>query len=164
MDQECERLEREEGALGCAYNPYFIMDIDERSFLECFVNSGEKLLTLSWEIYDHVPQSALLNMESTTHAVAAGAFHTIFSAWARRVDDPLSPTGTSPVRGQTQTKKADISWRPQEMPNGRSNWPTFVGEVAWSECRTKFQEDMKFWLDDPDRFVNFAISISVLRD
>ncbi|KAJ5482538.1 hypothetical protein N7475_001350 [Penicillium sp. IBT 31633x] len=105
-------------------------------------------------------------MESSAHAVAAGAFNTIFSAWARRVVDPLlSPTGTRGVRGQTRTKKADISWCPSEMPHGRPHkWPTFVGEVASSERRIKLQEDMKFWLDNPDISVNAAISISVLHD
>ncbi|KAJ5598343.1 hypothetical protein N7537_008427 [Penicillium hordei] len=104
-------------------------------------------------------------MESSAHAVAAGAFNTIFSAWVRRVVDPLlSPTSARTVRGQSRTKKADISWSPDEVPNGRSHkWPTFVGEVAWSERRTKLQEDIKFWLDDPDSAVNAAITISVLR-
>ncbi|CAG8398951.1 unnamed protein product [Penicillium salamii] len=152
LEQEAERWEREEVLLGCEYNPYFIMDVDEASFLESFVNSGDKLLMLSWEIYDHLYQSALLKMESSAHAVAAGAFNTIFSAWARRVVDPLlSSTGTRTVRGQTRTKKADISWSPTEMPNGRSHkWPTFVGEVAWSERRTKLEADIKFWMNDPD--------------
>lgn len=166
LEQEAERSEREEVALGCSYNPYFIIDIDECSFLECFVNSGDKLLMLSWESYDHISQSALLKMESSAHAVAAGAFNTIFSAWARRVVDPvLSPTSTRTVRGRSRTKKADISWSPRDMPYGLSNkWLTFVGEVAWSECRTKLHEDMKFWLDNPDSAVNAAITISILRD
>ncbi|KXG51083.1 uncharacterized protein PGRI_066550 [Penicillium griseofulvum] len=164
MEQESERLEREEDALGCAYNPYFIMDIDERSFLECFVNSGENLLTLSWEIYDYVSQSALLKMESSTHAVTIGAFNTIFSAWARRVDYPLlDPTTTGNVRGETRIKKADISWSPQNMPCRSAKWPTFVGEVAWSERRSKLQEDMKFWLDNSGSSVNAAITISLSR-
>ncbi|CAG7949415.1 unnamed protein product [Penicillium nalgiovense] len=166
LEQEPERLEREEVPLGCAYNPYSIMDIDECSFLKCFVNSGDKLLMPSWESYDHITQSALLKMESSAHAVAAGAFNTIFSAWARRVVDPLlSPTSTRTVRGQARTKKADISWSPREMSNGRLHkWPTFVGEVAWSERRTKLQDDIRLWLDDPDSAVNAAITISVLRE
>lgn len=166
LEQEFERLEREEVVLGCAYNPYFVMEIDECSFLECFVNSGERLLTLSWEIYDHVSHSALLKMESSTHAVAVGAFETIFSAWARRVTDPhLSSTTTRTVRGQAWTKKADISWCPREMPHGRSHkWPTFVAEVAGSERRSKLHRDMNFWLGEPESSVNAAITISVLRN
>ncbi|CAG8057781.1 unnamed protein product [Penicillium salamii] len=51
------------------------------------------------------------------------------------------------------------------MPNGRSHkWPTFVGEVAWSERRTKLEADIKFWMNDPDSSVNAAITRSVLRD
>ena len=53
--------------------------------------------------------------------------------------------------------------------DGRESWfmngdRTFVGEVGWSERRTKLQEDINFWLDDPDSSVNAAITISVLRD
>lgn len=86
------------------------MEVDESSFRESSVNSGDKLPMLSWEIYDHLSQSALLEMKSSAHVVAAGAINTIFSAWAKMVIDPLlSPTGTKSVRGQTRTKKADIS-------------------------------------------------------
>ncbi|KAJ5689016.1 hypothetical protein N7462_003408 [Penicillium macrosclerotiorum] len=104
-------------------------------------------------------------MESPAHAVAAGAFNTIFTAWARGVIDPmLSNTSTRTVRGISRTKKADISWTPSEMPSGRSHkWPTFVGEVAWSEHRSKLIEDMRFWLEEPKSSVNVAITISVLR-
>ncbi|KAJ5378671.1 hypothetical protein N7509_011790 [Penicillium cosmopolitanum] len=165
FEEEHDKLQHEEDPLGCAYNPYFIMDIDERSFLEYFVNSEDKLLTLSWEIYDHVYQSALFKMESSEHATAAGAFNTIFSTWARSVTKPfLSNTGTRTVRGVTCTKKADISWTPAEVPSGRSHkWPTFVGEIAWSEPRSKLKADIKFWLEDPESSVNVAITISVLR-
>ncbi|KAJ5741965.1 hypothetical protein N7533_011374 [Penicillium manginii] len=165
FEEEYEKFEHEEDPLGCAYNPYFIMDIDERSFLECFVNSGDNLLTLSWEIYDHVYQSTLLKMESPAHAVAIGTFNTIFSAWARRVTDPiLFNTTTRTVRGRSRTKNADISFTPAEVPSGRSHkWPTFVGEVAWSEPRSKLIEDMRFWLEDQENSVNVAITISVLR-
>ncbi|CAI7648158.1 unnamed protein product [Penicillium glandicola] len=95
-------------------------------------------------------------MESSAHAVAGSA---------RAVDPIITPTSTRSVRGQTRTKKADISWSPRDMPNGLSHkWPTFVGEVAWSERRTKLHEDMKFWLDDPNSTVNAAITISILRE
>jgi hypothetical protein len=166
LEQECERWEREEVPFGDSYNPYFIIDIDESSFLKYFARQEDKLLSQSWEIYDHISQSALLKTESSVHAVAAGAFNTIFSAWARPVAEPiLSSTNTIPVRGRTRTKKADISWSPQTRPNGLSHkWPTLVGEVAWSEPRTKLKQDIKFWLDDPGSSVNAAITISILRN
>ncbi|KAJ5747583.1 uncharacterized protein N7511_009279 [Penicillium nucicola] len=94
----------------------------------------------------------LLEMKSSAHAVAAGAFSTIFSAWARPVVDPiLIATNKISVRGQTRTKKADFAWYPASKLDGRSQtWPTFVGEVACSEHRRSS--------------VNVAITISVLRD
>ncbi|KAJ5256589.1 hypothetical protein N7478_012693 [Penicillium angulare] len=164
FEEKYDELKCEEDPLGQAYNPYFIMDVDECSFLDCFVYSGERLLTLSWEIYDHVSQSTLLRMESSQHAVAIGAFTTIFSAWARTVPPEVENTSTRTVRGATRTKRADISWAPKNMPRGLSHkWPTFVGEVAWSEPRSKLIADMKFWLNDPGSCVNAAITISVLR-
>jgi hypothetical protein len=45
INQESERYEREESEGPGISNPYVIMDIGELSFLECFVNSGEKLET-----------------------------------------------------------------------------------------------------------------------
>lgn len=166
MEQEAERQEREEVTLGCAYNPYFVIEIDECSFRECFVDSGEKLLMLSWEIYDYLSHSALLKMESSAHAVAVGTFGNIFSRWANNVTDPeLTSTSTRNVRGSTRSKKADGSWCPRELPHGRSHkWPTCVLEVAWSERRTKLHQDMKFWLGEPESTVNAAITISVLHD
>ena len=127
------------------------MDVDECSFLDCFVNSGERLLTLSWEIYGHVSQSTLLRMESPHHAVTTGAFTTIFSAWAKRVPPEAMNTTTRAVRGATQTKRADISWKPLNMPcaSGLSHeWPILLGEVAWSKPRSKSIADMELWLND----------------
>ncbi|KAJ5263507.1 hypothetical protein N7478_011112 [Penicillium angulare] len=101
------------------------MDIDEGPFQECFVNSKDKLLALSWEICDHVAQSALFKMETAAHAVAARTFDTFFSAWARKIHDPLfSLTGKTTFRSQTRSKKADISWtlkgyRRADLKNGR---------------------------------------------
>lgn len=151
FEEKYDELEHEEDPLGRGYNPYFIMDIDERSFLESFVQSEDKLLTLSWEIYDHVNKSLLLRMESTEHAVAGGAFRSIFDHWAKEPIPALTDTSTRTVRGVTCTKRADISFAPfLQMPVNRSfKWPTFVGEVAWSERRRKLRADMKFWLEDP---------------
>ncbi|KAJ5596841.1 hypothetical protein N7450_003299 [Penicillium hetheringtonii] len=164
LEKEYDKLDHEEDPLESAYNPYCIIEIDERSFLECFVNSGDNSLTLSWEIYDHAYQSALLRMESTEHATAAGAFDQIFSAWTwTESNQSLASTRTRSVRGVTRTKRADISWTPKNMPAGRSEWPTVVGEVAWSEPRSKLRADMEFWLTGPASPVNVAITISVLR-
>ncbi|KAJ5384053.1 hypothetical protein N7517_001964 [Penicillium concentricum] len=161
VDQEAERQEREESE-GLS-NPYIIMDIDEDSFIECFVNSGESIRRHSWELYDHASQSTLLKIyESAIHAVAGGAFETIFSAWTRKVDDTLIlSTRASAVRGDTWTKKADISWTLID-PSGRPcKWPTFVGEVAWSEQRRKLLRDIEFWLNDSNGEVKIAITITI---
>jgi hypothetical protein len=156
-------MEREEGTPG--YNPYFIIDIDERSFLECFVNSGEKLLMLSWKSYDHVFQSALIKMPSAAHGTAISEFSRIVNDWLHEVKDTyvMHSTATS-VRGSSKTKVADFSWTPYDLPAGRSRkWPTVVGEVAIWQTRASLQEAMKFWLDEPESKVQVAISITASK-
>ncbi|KAJ6178054.1 hypothetical protein N7519_008515 [Penicillium mononematosum] len=164
LDQEVERVEREEDTHEDAYNPYSILEIDEPSFLEYFVNSEESLLRNSWEVYDHVSQSVLLKACSLAHAATIGAFNTIFSAWADTSRDYIVSRYGASVRGKTLTKRSEFSWMPLGMSNIRSGWPTFVSEVAWSETSTKLQEDMKFWLDDPEGSVNAAISITMSEE
>ncbi|KAJ5812513.1 hypothetical protein N7474_008814 [Penicillium riverlandense] len=158
LEQEQERYEREG-----SFNPYIIFAIDEHSFLECFVDSEEDLLTKSWETYDHSSHNILIKMETANHAVAAGAFDSIFSTWARRVrDNPLACTARTAVRGHTRTKRADSSWTPVFLPAGRSpKWPTLVLEVAWSERRPKLERDIDFWLRESNGDVKVVLSITV---
>jgi len=158
LEQWSERSERESRP-----NPYLIFAIDERSFLECFVNSGESLLTKSWETYDHSSNHVLIKMQSVEHATAAGAFDVIFTLWAHGVrDTPLSSTSTRIVRGHTRTKRADSSWTPRDPPAPRSTkWPTLAVEVAWSEPRAKLQQDVAFWLNESKGEVKAALTITV---
>ena len=160
---EQERYEREASRDLDLLNPYLVIDIDERSFLECFVNSGENLLTLSWEIYDHSSHFTILKMESGPHSVAAGTFNLIFGIWARGVRDNLiMPTNTKTIHSGAITKRADISWTPFFPAAGRSaNWPTFVGEVAYSQTRQSFLQAIEFWLKSSNGDVKTAITIHI---
>ncbi|CAG8150028.1 unnamed protein product [Penicillium nalgiovense] len=135
FEQESERMEREGGTPG--YNPYFIIDIDERSFLECFVNSGEKLLMLS-----------------------------IFNRWLDQVKATsgthITYLHAESVPGTNQSRTPDSSWTPRDLPSGRSRkWPTLVLEVSYSQTRAYLKEAMQFWLDEPESDVKVAISITV---
>ncbi|CAI7678697.1 unnamed protein product [Penicillium pancosmium] len=139
------------------------MDIDEDSFLKCFVESDEKLLESSWRSYDYSSQSVLIEMESNEHATAVAAFSAIFSAWTRPVTDtPLAYTASMNVCGESKEKKPDFSWTPLHSPGGRlTDWPILAGEVAWSEPRQKLVQDMKFWLQECHGQVKVALSITV---
>lgn len=144
-------------------NPYIIMDIDEDSFLKCFVELDEKLLKSSWRSYDYISQSVLIEMESNEHAAAIGAFSAIFSTWARPVTDaPLAYTASMNFCGESKEKKPDLSWTPLHSPGGRlTDWPILAGEVAWCEPRQKLVQDMKFWLQECHGQVKVALSITI---
>lgn len=159
LEQELERLELES-----SLNPYIVFTgVDQRSFLECFEDSEESLLTKSWDTYDHSSQQIIIKMPSTNHEIAASAFSQIFFLWARQVrDNPLVATNRATVRGSTRSKEADISWRPLLPPTGRSNkWPTLAVEISWSEQRLKFEQDVDFWLSESNGDVKVALTISV---
>lgn len=64
VGQEFDRYERESS--GGTSNPYFIMDIDKRSYIDCFINPGEGLLLLSSEVYNHASQSTIVEVGSPT--------------------------------------------------------------------------------------------------
>lgn len=133
-------------------NPYFIMDIDELSYNECFIDSGEKLLVLSSEVYNHASQSDVVEVRSHAHATAASALNQIFRAWHSLDDTSIVDTGVAGFRGGTITKKGVMSWIPIDSSSGKlQDWPSLVGEVAWSEPRRKLLQDIEFWFKESQR-------------
>ncbi|KAJ5750318.1 hypothetical protein N7533_007346 [Penicillium manginii] len=139
------------------------MSIDEHSFLKCFVESDEKLLTFSWRSYDYLSQTVLIEIQSDEHATAISAFSAIFSTWVRPIKDtPLAYTASMNVCGALKEKKPDFSWTSLHSPAGRlTRWPILAGEVAWSEPREKLVRDMRFWLQESRGEVKVALSITV---
>ncbi|KAJ5168071.1 uncharacterized protein N7482_003665 [Penicillium canariense] len=160
LDQELLRLEGERGG-----NPHVIISgVDERSFLEGFVNSGEELLTKSWVTYDFHRCIVLLEMESEVHAAATASGTTLIQNWALGMTSTLTPMTAANIRGRTRSKKADASWKPAEIPSARdTKWPTMVLEVKWSEPRSKLTQDMLFWLHESNGDVKVALTLSVHR-
>lgn len=117
MGQEVDRYERESSE-GTS-NPYFIMDIDERSYLECFINSGEGLLLLSSGVYNHASQSTIVEVGSPTHVAAVGALNETFLAWHSFYDTSIVNMGTAGFRGETISKKGAIPWVPEDPSSGK---------------------------------------------
>ncbi|KAJ5178272.1 uncharacterized protein N7500_000971 [Penicillium coprophilum] len=157
-----EKVDEEKTEL---FNPYIIFTIDERAFLDCFVNSDEKTLKSSWEIYDHPANHLVIKMESEVHAIAHGAFSKVFNAWIgdERTEYPLLPTSTAARRGEIgRVKRPDLAWTPSDLPIGReTTWPSFAIEVAWLEPRRKVEQDIEFWLCQSKGDVKAAMSITV---
>ncbi|GAD91908.1 hypothetical protein NFIA_050900 [Paecilomyces variotii No. 5] len=61
-----------------------------------------------------------------------------------------------------RTKKADKTYRPADLPQGRSTlWPTMIIEVRYSENKVKLAEDARWWLMEAGGDVKTALTISV---
>ncbi|KAJ5569569.1 uncharacterized protein N7459_008999 [Penicillium hispanicum] len=159
LEQEQERHESAR-----SFNPYLIFfAVDESSFLKCFVNSDKSLITQSWEMYDHSSHNVLVKLSTTSLIEAAATFDSIFSTWARRVQNNLlTATSSSPVSTETRSKRADLSWTPAHPPVGRSSqWPTVIVEASWSERRRKLENDVGFWLNKSNGQVKVVLTIAV---
>ncbi|KAJ5153670.1 uncharacterized protein N7500_009109 [Penicillium coprophilum] len=117
---------------------YVIFTLDERCFLDHFLNSEDQILN-KWESYDPSVNQLLIRMASAPHEVAVNAFNGIFRDWNGKGDDnhPLVPTG----RG--------------------SEWPSIVVEGIWEETREKAADDMRFWLTESEGKVKVALTITV---
>ncbi|KAJ9490943.1 hypothetical protein VN97_g2313 [Penicillium thymicola] len=115
LRRDIDSYERESS--GGTSNPCFIMDIDERSYNECFVNSEEKPPVLSSEVYNHAPRSTIVEVASPTHAVAARALNQIFRAWVQPY--LLVDTGEAGFGRETITKKRAMSWTLNDPSSGK---------------------------------------------
>lgn len=145
-------------------NPYIIFTIDERSFLDCLVES--RSLGKSWECYDPSINELLIKiMEPAPHALGTTAFADIFHAWRGPYNPvyPLEPTGTMIFRGNSNKKKrADCSCRP-EHPGLDMKWPTIAVEVVYTETPGKMMKDVGFWLNDCSGQVNIVLTVKIHR-
>ncbi|KAJ5511334.1 hypothetical protein N7453_003437 [Penicillium expansum] len=121
----------QDGAYMDSLDAYIIFIIDERSFLDCFENSDERLLRKSWKFYD--PSINLLvvrAMTSQIHEAAKRGFEQLFDAWVGFDENyPLRPTGNA--------------------------------SFPWTEKRQKLEHDMRFWLTECNDQVNIALTVSV---
>lgn len=139
-----------------------VSDVDERSFRECFENSGERRLTTSWETYNFISHTVILKMTSTIHDVAHRIFCRVFEDWARQATSLLIPTGAAKVVESTRAKRPDSSWKPEVPGLGKDGkWPTIIVEAAWTESSRKLAQDIDFWLRDSNDQVNVALSIRI---
>ncbi|CAG8902696.1 unnamed protein product [Penicillium egyptiacum] len=144
----------------CEENPYVIFVLDEPSFLDCFLKSGESLLTKSWEAYDPSINHLLIKMESQFHGVALRAFERVFDAWDMDSHCPLVTTGRTICRGSSGKKKEPAStWIPRH--SGRK-WPTVVLEVTYNETPKKMEENAKFWLTESSE-VATVLTVEVFK-
>lgn len=147
-------------------NPYVVISaVDERTFLECFIDPSEDLLKNSCMTYDPHRSLVLLRMETLYHAAASDAFIGALSTWSDQMNSILLQISRAAIKAPTRTKKADCAARPADLPAGREKlWPSLIVEVRYSEPRTQLQNDMLFWLGESNGEVKVALSITVSRN
>lgn len=157
LDQEFDRYEL------TGKDPYVIVtSVSERSFLENFTKSSNDILRKSCVSYDEQHSIVLIEMESEVHASGCDAFRFLIEAWVTKSKSVVSPTGSAMFRGITRKKKADCSWKPAELPSGRSpKWPTMAVEVRWSEPASHLMNDVCFWLNESNGDVKVVFTVSI---
>ncbi|CAG7990683.1 unnamed protein product [Penicillium salamii] len=107
-------------------------------------------------------EQRLIEMESEVHASGCDAFKFLIEAWVNKLKSVVTPTGTAMFRGITRKQKADCSWKPAELPSGRSpKWPTMAVEVRWSESASHLMNDVCFWLNESNGDVKVMLTVSI---
>ena len=105
LDRELEHYERNELS-----NPYIVLFIDERSFLDYYVDSEEGLSRTSWNTYDPSCNELVIRLQTRIHSAGA-LFAEIVRSWpgSRDENHRLLPTPTVPVRGHSGMTKRSTS-------------------------------------------------------
>ena len=138
-----------------------VYNVDGRSFLECFVNSEESVLTHAWKTYNFTSYTVILKMSSKIHEVAITAFSFLVDGWSRQAETLLLTTLKAQIQGLSRNKRPDCSWKPAVEVGGQDrHWPTVILEVGWTEIRSKLEQDMLFWLQESGA-VNVALTMKV---
>jgi hypothetical protein len=131
--------------------------------MQDFFNNRNSSITRFLSTYNLNSTTLLFKMPSSIPSAAQNAFADIFHTWRQKQKGYLV-TFMGYVRGNSQGKIADLTFRPYDVPIHRdTKWPTVAVEVKWSEGRGKVQRGMKFWLKDSRGDVKVALTVSVQR-
>lgn len=126
---------------------------------------ASRLLYKSYRDYIPSLRLVLIKMVTAAHEQA----HIALSDTIKRnlapmggLDRELLSMGQVEIESNGRRKSADQSYRPRQLPSGRSDhWPSVVIEVAFSESRSKLANDARWWLCDSAGDVRAAITIAV---
>lgn len=85
-------------------------------------------------------------------------------AFMNNLDLKLHMTGQAEKESNGRKKKADKSYRPETLPDGRSNyWHFVLVEAAYSEKGSKLADDAQWWLIESAGDVKTVMTIAVYQ-
>lgn len=77
----------------------------------------------------------------------------------------MKATGSKKYQTPSGIKRADQSFKPKDLPEGRSEfWPALVIETGWSESKQKLQDDASWFLRESAGDVKVAVTIEIHQE
>lgn len=147
-------------------NTSFFFNIDEqKTFLEDFADSSRKQVYHPY--FEYMPNLHLLLIKMVTeaHEQAHEYLHHMIIrkfAFMNNLDLKLHLTGQAEKESNGRKKKANKSYRPQNLPDGRSNyWHSVLLEAAYPEESSKLASDARWWLIESAGDVKTVVTIAV---
>lgn len=140
---------------------------DEHTFLadRSYPSNQSDRLSRSYSEYITASSLLLVIMTTEAHEQAHEALNDMIIRKLVQMgglDLQLQMISQAEKESNGRKKKADKSYRPRELPDGRSNyWPSVTVEVAYTENRGKLDEDARWWLRESKGDVTTSITIAV---
>lgn len=161
-----QRQRRESPAETCGEYA-LLTGVDEKSFHDDFELSDDK--ATSRRLLDsYFPQSQTLLITMGRSGEQEMGHMNLMSVLFVKLSGmgganmALKATGSKEYQTPTRTKRADQSFKPRDLPQGRSEfWPSLVMESGWSESKSKLQDDASWFLRESAGDVKIALTISI---
>ncbi|KAJ9219519.1 hypothetical protein DTO271D3_747 [Paecilomyces variotii] len=147
---------------------FFIMsNVGEKTFSETFSSPDPQKRIFSNSSFEYIPDHSLLlvKMRTAVHEQAHEGLNTLIVGkftLMNGLDLQLQQMGQVSITSNGRTKAADKTYRPKDLPQGRSPlWPTVIIEAGYSEQKAKLADDARWWLLEADGDLKTALTISV---
>ncbi|KAJ9290641.1 hypothetical protein DTO021C3_1906 [Paecilomyces variotii] len=147
---------------------FFIMsNVGEKTFSETFSSPDPQKRIFSNSSFEYIPDHSLLlvKMRTAVHEQAHEGLNTLIVGKFTLMNGlglQLQQMGQVSITSNGRTKAADKTYRPKDLPQGRSPlWPTVIIEAGYSEEKVKLADDARWWLLEADGDLKTALTISI---
>jgi hypothetical protein len=140
-------------------------EIDPQTFTRDFENPVRDIVCHNIDSYYPLQAAFVIKMKTGAHEAA----HVTFSnrlirklAFMGSADEGLVGTGAKTISSNTRSKEADLTYRPFDLPPGRSKqWPTLALETGYSNSRDMLESNAKWWISESGGDVKVAVTIDI---
>jgi hypothetical protein len=140
-------------------------EIDTQTFTRDFENPVRDIVCHIIDSYYPFQATLVIKMKTGAHEAARVTFN---NRLIRKLvsmgsaDEGLVGTGAKTISSTSRSKEADLTYRPLELPQGRSKqWPTIALESGYSNSKDLLESNAKWWISESGGDVKVAVTIDI---